>query len=222
MRCPACGFEAVDQAVYCHKCGERISPAGDELPRYVHPAEQATSDPAATFEQAAATRRDTQDQPEEELWRGRYSSKAMIGAWVISGLVDVALLVGGVLWASQAVYWLILLAAMLLPWLYYYAVLCYRRMSVRYLLTTQRFIHESGILRRVNDRVETLDMDDITFEQGLLERLVGVGTIHVISSDRSHPDFALPGIENVEKVASLFDDARIAERRRRGLHVEQI
>jgi hypothetical protein len=32
----------------------------------------------------------------------------------------------------------------------------------------------------------------------------------------------LPGIENIKHVASLFDDARLAERRRRGLHVEQI
>ena len=59
-------------------------------------------------------------------------------------------------------------------------------MSVHYLLTTQRFIHETGILRRVNDRIELLDMDDITFEQGLLERLVGVGTIR-IASQRSQP-----------------------------------
>jgi hypothetical protein len=32
----------------------------------------------------------------------------------------------------------------------------------------------------------------------------------------------LPGIENVQTVAGLFDNARLAERRRRGLHVEQI
>ena len=65
-------------------------------------------------------------------------------------------------------------------------------------------------------------MDDITFEQGLLERLTGVGAIRIVSHDRTDPELALPGIENVQEVAALFDNARLAERRRRGLHVEQI
>jgi len=97
-----------------------------------------------------------------------------------------------------------------------------RRISVHYLLTTQRFIHESGVLRRVNNRIEVLDMDDITFEQSLLERLTGVGTIRIVSHDRTTPELSIRGIENVKHVAGLFDDARLAERRRRGLHVEQI
>lgn len=223
MRCPACGVEVVEQAVYCHKCGERVLPAGDEPSGDFRTANGSAPEPGDVFNRAAAACRDSANQPEEELWRGGFSSKAMIGAWVTSGLVSLALLVGGVLWAPRtAVWWLVLLVLMILPWLYYFSVLCYRRMSVHYLLTTQRFIHESGILRRINDRVEVLDMDDITFEQGLLERLVGVGTIRIMSTDRSHPDFVLLGIEDVQKVASQFDNTRIAERRRRGLHVEQI
>jgi uncharacterized membrane protein YdbT with pleckstrin-like domain len=95
-------------------------------------------------------------------------------------------------------------------------------MSVSYRLTTQRFIHELGLLRRVNNRIELLDMDDITFEQGLLERLVGVGTIRIGSSDRTDPELVLPGIENVKEVAAILDNARLAERRRRGVHIEQI
>ncbi|NLX98142.1 MAG: PH domain-containing protein, partial [Rhodopirellula sp.] len=118
--------------------------------------------------------------------------------------------------------WLILLLLMLLPWLYHAALLCYRRMSVRYLLTTQKFVHERGILRRKTDRIESIDMDDISFEQGPLERLVGVGTIRITSSDRSHPELLLPGIENARRVSEQFDDARRAERRRRGLHIEHI
>jgi hypothetical protein len=90
------------------------------------------------------------------------------------------------------------------------------------MLTNQRFIHESGILRRVSDRIEVLDMDDITFEQGIIERLVGVGTIRVMSSDRTHPELQMYGIDNVREVSGLFDDTRRAERRRRGLHIENI
>jgi hypothetical protein len=222
MQCPACGVEVVEQAVYCHKCGQRLASAGNGLPRYSQPAEQPSSGPAEFLERDASARREVPSEPEEELWRGGYSSKAMLGAWVTCGFVSVALLVVGIFWRPEATWWLILLALMILPWLYCLAVLGYRRLSVRYRLTTQRFIHESGILRRINDRIEVLDMDDITFEQGLLERLVGVGTIHIVSSDRTNPDLALPGIENVKTVSELFDDARRTERRLRGLHIEQI
>lgn len=224
MQCPACGAEVIEQAVYCHKCGERVSLTKDDFSDNPRIAEEPVSEPAEAFKQAALAGQQVQNQPEEELWRGGYSPKAMFAGWTVSGLADVVLLVGGLFfWSKLGAWgWFVLLLLMLLPWLYFFAVLCYRRMSVHYLLTTQRLIHESGILRRVNNRIEVLDMDDITFEQGVLERLAGVGTIRILSHDRSNPDLVLPGIENVKKVAGLFDNARLAERRRRGLHVEQI
>jgi uncharacterized membrane protein YdbT with pleckstrin-like domain len=215
MRCPACGVDAIEQAIFCHKCGHRLGPAGDEPAQESHPASNGS-------DAAPPTLREPRDQPEEQLWHGGYSPKAMTGAWVVSGLISLVLLAGGVLWARTSLWWLIVVVLAILPWAYYLTVLCYRRMSVRYSLSTQRFIHERGILRRVNDRIEVLDMDDITFEQSLWERLSGVGTIRIASHDRTDPELVLPGIENVAQVAAMFDNARLAERRRRGLHVEQI
>jgi hypothetical protein len=220
MQCPACGVEVVPTAVYCHKCGQRLDSVGNDAS--ANPPVEVSASPAGAFQQIAAARWESKDQPEEELWRGGFSSKAMLGSWVISGCVTLALLAIGIIWVREGVYWAILVMAMLLPWVYCLAVLGYRRMSVHYVLTTQRFMHERGILRRVNDRIELLDIDDITFEQRLWERLVGVGTLRLTSHDRSNPELVLPGIENIKHVAGLFDDARLAERRRRGLHVEQI
>ena len=42
-------------------------------------------------------------------------------------------------------------------------VLAYRKMGVYYELTTQRFIHKAGILKRTSDRLEVIDIDDVTF-----------------------------------------------------------
>jgi membrane protein YdbS with pleckstrin-like domain len=213
MLCPSCGVEAAQEAVYCHRCGERLDAPGNEY---------AQSAPAAALREQFSARKNDEDEAERELWRGGYSPKAMIGGWALSGLISAALLVAAVLWAKTAAWWLALLLAAVLPWLYHFVLLCYRRMSVRYLLTSRRFVHEAGILRRETNRIEVLDMDDIAIEQGLLERLVGVGTIRITSSDRSHPDLSLPGIENVTAVSKIFDDARLVERRRRGVHIEQI
>lgn len=216
MRCPACGVDVLEQAVYCHKCGERVSPGSDNP----HPADESHNS-ANTFNSSSA-QLGLRNPPEEELWRGGYSPKAMTASWLVGGLLSVLFLAAGVYLARTALWWLIVVVSMIVPWVYFYAILCYRRVSDRYSLTTQRFIHEHGIFRRVSDRIETLDIDDIAFEQGLLERLMGVGTIRITSTDRSHPSLALPGIDNIAAVTAIFDNARLAERRRRGLHVEQI
>ena len=107
-------------------------------------------------------------------------------------------------------------------WGYPAILLMYRRLSIRYRLTSQRFFHEKGILRHVTDRIEMIDMDDISFDQTILQRIVKVGTIHISSSDRSHPILDIHGIENVKEVFSKMDQARRNERIRRGLHIESV
>ena len=221
MLCPSCGMEVVQEAVYCHKCGRRIGPIGDELDKAPDQQPEPQTEPVEAFRNSVA-RHEQQDEPEREIWQGGYSSKAMIGGWAISVLIDAVLLIIGIFFGFATTGWLILILLMILPWLYHFLLLCYRRMSVRYMLSTQKFVHETGILRRVTDRIEVLDMDDISFEQGPLERLVSVGTIRITSSDRSHPELLLPGIDNARQVSEQFDDARRTERRRRGLHIEQI
>jgi hypothetical protein len=225
MRCPACGAEVLEQAVFCHRCGERLEPKTKEETSTpaVQPASEAETRSAADLLQNTAANGDKNTEPEREIWRGGYSPKAMLGGWILSAAITIVLLLIGIFWFPRtAGYWLILMILMLSPWVYHAAILVYRRMSVRYVLTSQRFIHELGVLRRTTNRIEVLDMDDITFEQSVWERLVGVGTIRILSSDRTDPDLVLTGIDDVKHVAELFDDARRIERRRRGVHIEQI
>jgi hypothetical protein len=77
-------------------------------------------------------------------------------------------------------------------------------------------------LWRETDRIEAIDIDDVSFSQGPVERMLGVGSIRILSSDQSHPTMDLPGIENVRAVASLIDEVRRQERRKRGLYVESV
>lgn len=248
MRCSTCGAEVVEEAVFCHQCGGRLqgveandsfnepnaakqkhadSPEGPDAPApAAHPTGDQPGGPAAPTPaerlRAAAERTGTEEDQEEELWDGGYSPRAMAGNWVLSGMITLMLLV---IWAwkvRNAAAWTALVLGLLLLWIVQLLLLAYRRMSVHYELTTQRLVHQKGILRRVTDRIELIDMDDITFEQGVIDRLTGVGTIRVISSDRTHPELLLRGIESVREVATVIDDARRSERRRRGLHIEAI
>jgi hypothetical protein len=83
-------------------------------------------------------------------------------------------------------------------------------------------MHRSGILTRVSDRIEVIDIDDVTYHQGLIERLFDVSSIQLVSSDKTHPELWLRGIANVKQVANQIDDLRRQERCRGGLHIESI
>jgi membrane protein YdbS with pleckstrin-like domain len=240
MKCPACGADVVETAVFCHKCGERLgaknaaqAPALDVADSATLPADalgqspsDAAADPNATpadkFKQVAASYQGGANESEKALWKGGYSPKAMIGGWAASLLITVVLLILAI-WAQfGSVAWIAVVVVILASWLYVLLVLAYRKVTVRYELTSQRFIHQRGFLRHVTDRIEVIDIDDITFTQGPVERMVGVGTIILLSSDRTSPSLTMRGIDNVKQVADLIDDTRRGERRRRGLHIEQI
>ncbi len=127
-----------------------------------------------------------------------------------------------VLGAANPIFWGAWAVISVLLWGGFACQLAYRKLTVKYQLTNQRFVHETGLLKRITDRIEVIDIDDVSVEQRLIERMVGVGTIKLVSSDRSHPVLMMRGIENVKDVAAKIDDLRRKERRRRGLHIESI
>lgn len=172
---------------------------------------------------AAAKMEDNKQMPiERSLWQGGYSAKAMYGTWALSTIVTITVIVLIAMFASDVPnVWAISGAVLIFWWVLAIGSFIYKRLSVHYELTTQRFVHQAGILVRRTDRIEVLDIDDVSFTQGIIQRILGVGTIRLSSSDRTHPEMVLNGIDKVPEVASLFDDIRRAERRRRSLHIEQ-
>jgi membrane protein YdbS with pleckstrin-like domain len=157
---------------------------------------------------------------EEELWSGTYSGKAMVGPAVGLAILTIAGLVAGSF--APPLGWAIAGIAAIILWAIFGLVLMYRKLSVRYRLTTFRFFHEAGILSRIRNRIEVIDINDVTLQQGLIERMFNVGTIHIQSSDVTHPNIYLPGIEDVHRVTDLIDNTRRSERQRRGVFMENI
>jgi membrane protein YdbS with pleckstrin-like domain len=208
MKCQQCGAEVVPGAAFCQACGAPLSQAA--------PKATAVKKPLGA---AAAVE---PDESEQVLWEGRFSKLPMLGGWVAAGAFTLAVLIFG--WAASLTgpQWFWALAAIAVAWIGMLLRLVYRQFRIRYTLTNQRLIHERGLLWRQMDRIEAIDVDDVQFVQGPIERLVGVGTIHVISSDQSTPQFNLVGIEDVRRVATLIDDVRRKERRKRAVHIESV
>ena len=222
MLCPSCSTEIRADSAFCPKCGQRLdsatapAAAGPAPPpaTAATPVEQMRTAQAAGSSAAAA-------EPERELWHGGYSPKAMYGSWLLAVIVTLVAVLLCVL-VPLLMVWIaapIIVVALWVSLLVSFAIL---RLGVEYTLTTQRFIHKSGLLTRVMNRIAVIDIDDVAYEQRFMERMFGVGTIKLLSSDISDPKLILRGIDDVQRVATLIDDARREERRKRAIYMETV
>lgn len=209
MKCPACHADLPLGSKFCPKCGAKQT----EQP--------GTNDTALDrFKGKLTAQSAAANDTETLLWKGGYSPKAMISYWVVALLITVGLIVGGVFFPPAG--WLVAAIGSIALWGSLLLYLLYLRLSIEYELTNQRFIHRTGILRRVTNRIEVIDIDDVQYEQSFIDRFLDVGTIRMLSSDVSDPKLVLYGIDDVKHVWELMDRCRRDERKRRGLHIETV
>jgi membrane protein YdbS with pleckstrin-like domain len=213
MKCKQCGAEVAEGAAFCQACGAALTA----------PAANSPAPPKATLTagSTAAAIADSDD-VEDTLWEGRFSKLAMVGEWLIAGLLTIAVFIAGVAFGFSGQAWFYASLAVGAVWVALLLRLVYRQLSIRYVMTNQRLVHERGLLWRQIDRIEAIDIDDVTFAQGPVERMLGIGTIKIASSDRTTPEFNLVGIEDVRGVANLIDEVRRKERRKRAVHIESV
>lgn len=222
MKCAACSAQVPDDAAFCPRCGAQLAAATPRRSRGRTDLDRSADDAPPAAAQAFSRRRTAADDPEEDLWRGTYSPKAMIGTWAGLAALSATTVGVGLALTRDGRIWGGIFLAILAAWLLAALTLLYRRLSIHYRLTSQRLFQERGILMRTIDRVEVIDMHDITFQQGIIERLLGVGTIQIRSSDRTDPTLWMRGIENVRDVAAKIDAARRREQVRRSVRIDQI
>jgi membrane protein YdbS with pleckstrin-like domain len=209
MKCPQCETEVPAGAAFCAACGAQLNDA-------------AAAPKSPKHRLSPAGRSADPEDPEEVLWEGRFSKLAMIGSWIGAGLFTLAVVVAGFVVAFDGAMWTWAAVAIGVVWVVLALKLLYQQLSVRYTLTSQRLVHEHGLLWRSTDRIEAIDIDDVTFTQGPIARIVGVGNVKVVSSDESTPVFYLQGIDDVRHVATIIDEVRRKERRKRGVHIESV
>jgi uncharacterized membrane protein YdbT with pleckstrin-like domain len=101
-----------------------------------------------------------------------------------------------------------------IPWAFY------RWLKVRctkFTLSTQRLRIETGILSKQFDDLEIYRVKDITLTQPFIQRIVGLGTVQLTTSDVSHPQITLAAIPDPQEVRDLIRDTVEKMRRERGV-----
>jgi membrane protein YdbS with pleckstrin-like domain len=240
MKCPQCDAEIDGGCIFCPKCGERLQgleaetfaelrePADETTAAASPVAPQGASAPGALpapgnlapDAHPAAPAVDLGDTV--TLWSGRYAFKGMIDRLALSALVTLALVLAMGWWSWARKGWPVALALLILLWAYQFCVYVGRRFGHRYRLTPQTFFHERGLLVKSTSPIEIIRIDDITLKQTVLERLVGVGTIRILSNDTTDPLLVMKGIPDVLRVFTTIDQARRAERRRRAVRIDAV
>ncbi|HAL91473.1 MAG TPA: hypothetical protein DCM68_00385 [Verrucomicrobia bacterium] len=92
--------------------------------------------------------------------------------------------------------------------------------STRYRLTTQRLFVQKGLVAKHLEEVELFRVKDVMLSQGVLDRILRVGTVVVLSTDDTAPRLELAGLRNPldakEKIRGAFRSARQREGMRTG------
>lgn len=87
----------------------------------------------------------------------------------------------------------------------------------RYSLYQDRFLVNRGFLTRHQEELRLYRIKDVVLRQSLLQRLFGVGTITVHSTDSSTARFLIVNIKEPERIAKLLSDSAEAERINKGI-----
>ena len=93
--------------------------------------------------------------------------------------------------------------------------------STRYRLTTQRLFAQTGLIAKHLEEVELFRVKDVTLRQGVLDRLLGVGTVTVLSTDDTAPELELAGIRDPLAAKEALRTAFRAARQREGLRTAE-
>jgi uncharacterized membrane protein YdbT with pleckstrin-like domain len=168
--------------------------------------------------------------PERELGQGTPSAKALLGAIVGAALFSIAVclavylayrplltLLAGIspdlgqeLESHRDTVFLVVVALVAIVVGGRLARLGWRLAvlkSHRYRITNQRVVIESGVLAKRIDELDMRTVEDLDFRQGVLERLLGIGDITLISSDRSDARTRLVGIARPRELRELLRNA---------------
>jgi len=135
---------------------------------------------------------------------GRLLGFGLLGLLVIAGSI-----VGGIAFPPAFAGIALGLLLLCVPWLF--------TKTIRYRITNYRIDFERGLVSKKIDTLELWHVEDIQFSQSVLERVVGVGTITVLSRDDTTPRLILSGLPRPRPLFDSLKQRIIAVKRQSGV-----
>lgn len=136
---------------------------------------------------------------ETDVWSGTPSQAENLGVFAPLVAASLLLVIVGIK-VSAPVETYVALAVPTLIAAWYWAT----TNNTRYLLTTQRIKTEAGVLNKLGDDLELYRVRDYRLDRPFALRMLNLGNITIITSDRTDPELTLRAIQNPERVVNLL------------------
>src|SRR6185436_8237565 len=141
---------------------------------------------------------------EHELYEGRPSWRALMSFYVLGiGVAVGVLVILGFLADNMATGVLIAVVIAGLTLVIGYL----RRIATKYLITTQRLRISKGIVRKKVQETRLERVQNVNYEQGVIDRLFRVGTVDFDTAGTDDSEFRFEWVNNPEGVVRAVDQA---------------
>jgi hypothetical protein len=94
-------------------------------------------------------------------------------------------------------------------------------LATYYRITNQRVRAQYGVIGRDFDDIELIRIQDLDRSQGLTERMLGIGDIHIISADPSRPTLVLNNVADPDHVHEILRKAMLGARKKYRYSVQE-
>jgi len=101
------------------------------------------------------------------------------------------------------------------------ASIAIRRASIRYTLSSQRLEIERGLMSRRRESIDLYRIRDVVLDQTFFERMRGLGTLTLYSTDQVEPTLALPSLSEAHSIYETLRDAAARARQQRVVQVDR-
>lgn len=87
-------------------------------------------------------------------------------------------------------------------------------LTTHYRITSERVRAQYGLLGRDFDDIELIRIQDLDRTQGIGERMLAIGDIHILSADPSKPKLTLANVPDPDKVHEILRRAMLEARKK--------